>query len=185
MDVLFYAICLMAGVGFAIRGALAGHFLARHDSGLDSRGHAEAGFDHAELPGISPFSPTFMACFAAAFGAMGLILSRISATTHPWISVPLAAFSGFVIAAIISWIFETTFRKPRTSSEGHAPDLVGQTASVVTPIPQNGVGEIAYVQAGTRHAAPARSEKGLPIGPGQTVRITRIVGTQFFVDALQ
>jgi membrane protein implicated in regulation of membrane protease activity len=184
MDVIIYAICLVIGVGFAIFSAVAGHFLGGHDSGLGTGGHAEAGFDHAGLPGISPFSPTFIACFSTAFGAMGLIFSSINATRHPWISAPLAAFSGFIIAAIVFWIFESAFRKTQSSSECHVASLVGQTASIVTPIPENGVGEIAYVQATTRYTAPARSEKGRPIGPGQPVRITRIVGTQFFVDAI-
>jgi hypothetical protein len=59
--------------------------------------------------------------------------------------------------------------------------LVGSDATIITPIPQGGVGEIAYVQGGTRYTAPARSESGAAIGNGQTVRIHRIVGTQFYV----
>lgn len=184
MGVLIYAICLVVGVGFAIFSALAGHFMGGHDSDLGTGGHAEAGFDHAGLPGISPFSPTFISCFATAFGAMGLIFSSIQITSSPWVSAPLAALSGFGIAALVFIIFETAFRKTQSSSECRVATLVGQTASIITPIPENGVGEIAYVQASTRYTAPARSEKGKPIGPGQPVRITRIVGTQFFVDAI-
>ena len=59
--------------------------------------------------------------------------------------------------------------------------LVGLSATVITPIPQQGVGEIAYVQGGARYTAPARSESGAAIGSGQTVKIHRIVGTQFYV----
>ena len=55
------------------------------------------------------------------------------------------------------------------------------TATVITPIPANGVGEIAYVQSGTRYSAPARDERGAPVGNGQTVKIVRIVGSQFYV----
>jgi hypothetical protein len=40
------------------------------------------------------------------------------------------------------------------------------------------------VQASTRYTAPARSEKGRPIAIGQPVRITRVVGTQFFVEPI-
>jgi hypothetical protein len=56
-------------------------------------------------------------------------------------------------------------------------------ASIITPIPENGVGEIAYVQGGTRYTAPARAEDAKPIGNGQTVTISRVVGTQFFVKS--
>ena len=52
---------------------------------------------------------------------------------------------------------------------------------MITPIPANGVGEIAYVQSGTRYSAPARDERGAPVGNGQTVKIVRVVGSQFYV----
>jgi membrane protein implicated in regulation of membrane protease activity len=185
MDEIIYAVCLVVGVGFAIFSAVAGHFLGgAHGHDLGTGGHAEAGFENTGLPGISPFSPTFIACFVTAFGAVGLIFSSINATKSPWISAPLAALGGFVIAAFVFSIFEAAFRKTQSSSEGRVAALVGQTASIVTPIPENGVGEIAYVQATTRYTAPARAEFGKAIGHGQVVRITRIVGTQFFVDAI-
>ena len=59
--------------------------------------------------------------------------------------------------------------------------MVGLTATVITPIPEKGVGEIAYVQAGSRYTAPAREESGAAIAGGQTVKVTRIVGTQMYV----
>jgi hypothetical protein len=63
--------------------------------------------------------------------------------------------------------------------------LAGQAASVISPIPEHGVGEIAYVQSSTRYTAPARAEKGVAIAAGATVKITRIVGTQFYVELVQ
>jgi len=60
--------------------------------------------------------------------------------------------------------------------------LIGQRAAIVSPIPENGVGEISYVQSGSRYTAPARNEKGQAVANGKTVKITRIVGSQFFVE---
>jgi len=60
--------------------------------------------------------------------------------------------------------------------------LIGTEASVITPIPENGVGEIAYVVRGTRYTAPARVESGTAIASGQSVKIKRVVGTQFYVE---
>ena len=62
--------------------------------------------------------------------------------------------------------------------------LVGTKATVITPIPENGVGEIAYVQGGARYTAPARVETGGALGSGRVVKITRIVSTQFYVQAI-
>jgi hypothetical protein len=61
---------------------------------------------------------------------------------------------------------------------------VGHTATVITPIPAAGVGEIAYVQGGSRYTAPAREQNGISVSNGQTVRITRIAESQFFVAKL-
>ena len=57
------------------------------------------------------------------------------------------------------------------------------TATVITPIPAGGVGEIAYVQAGSRYSAPARAEDSTAFSSGATVKITRVIGTQFYVAA--
>ena len=86
------------------------------------------------------------------------------------------------IAGVVFWIFNTLFAKTQSSSEARVGTLVGQIASIVTPIPKDGVGEIAYVRAGTRYTAPARSEQGEPISAGQAVRITRVIGQQFWVE---
>jgi membrane-bound ClpP family serine protease len=86
-----------------------------------------------------------------------------------------------VIAAGVVWVFGTVFHKTDSSSESRVATLVGMTATVITPIPPNGVGEIAYVQSGSRYSAPARNERGAPVANGQTVKIVRTVGSQFYV----
>jgi len=55
---------------------------------------------------------------------------------------------------------------------------------VITPIPAAGVGEIAYVQGGSRYTAPAREQNGVAVANGKTVTITRIAESQFFVSAV-
>ena len=72
-------------------------------------------------------------------------------------------------------------RASDSSSESRVATLIGRSATVISPIPANAVGEIAYVQAGTRYTAPAREETGSLVGTGSEVRITRIVGSQFYV----
>jgi len=181
---IIYAICLVLGLMFTLISAVAGHLFGGHDGGdLGTGGHAEAGYDHSGVPGISFFSPTVLASFVTAFGAFGMIFTRIEATSSAWISAPLALISAAVVALAVFALFNAMFHKMQSSSESRVRTLIGQVASIVTPIPENGVGEIAYVQGGTRYTAPARSEKGAIISAGQTVKITRIVGTQFFVEA--
>jgi membrane protein implicated in regulation of membrane protease activity len=166
---------------------IGGHDVGGHDAGghdaqdLGTAGHAEAGYD---MPGFSVFSPTVVASFVTAFGGFGMIFSKIKATSSPWLSAPLAAACAFLAAAGVVWLFRQIFRRTQSSSESVVATLVGVTASVISPIPENGVGEIAYVQSGSRYSAPAREESGLPLPAGQPVRITRIVGSQFYVAKL-
>ena len=76
------------------------------------------------------------------------------------------------------------FEQTQSSSESRVSSLIGQTASIITPIPENGVGQIAYVQGGCRYTAPARTESGTAVSGGKVVRITRIVGTDYLVEML-
>jgi len=181
---LFYAVCLLTGLLFTLISGLAGHVFHGGDGGhgIGTGGHAEAGFDNSGIPGVSFFSPVVLASFVTAFGGFGILFTDIKATSSVWLSAPLSIVGALVVAFGVLSIFNAVFQKTQSSSESRVATLVGLPASLMTPIPENGVGEIAYVQASTRYTAPARSEKGIAIGAGSTVRITRVVGTQFFVE---
>jgi membrane protein implicated in regulation of membrane protease activity len=191
MNTLFmvYLICFGVGLLFTIASAFMAEVFGGHGAeggGVDAHaegagGHAEAGFDSHDMPGFSPLSPTTIASFITAFGGIGMILSSIDATRSVFINAPLAALGGFGIAASVFMLFRSVFRRTQSSSESKVAQLVGTTATVLSPIGPGGVGEIAYVQGGTRYTAPARSEDDSPFANGQTVRITRIVGTSFYV----
>jgi membrane protein implicated in regulation of membrane protease activity len=183
---IIYTACLALGLLFTIISAFTSHFFGGHDGHMDvgTGGHAEAGYDHSGVPGISFFSPTVLSCFVTAFGACGLILTRIEATRSVWISAPISAMAGLIMATLAFLLFNWMFEKTQSSSEVRVASLVGQTASIITPIPENGVGEIAYVHGGSRYTAPARTETGTSVPAGKPVRITRIVGSQYFVEAM-
>lgn len=183
---LFYAVCLLAGLLFTLISGLAGHVFHGGDGHdvVGTGGHAEAGFDNSGIPGISFFSPVVLASFVTAFGGFGILFTDIRATSSVWLSAPLSIVGALIVAFGVLSIFNAIFKRTQSSSESHVATLVGLPASLTTPIPEHGVGEIAYVQASTRYTAPARSEDGAAIGAGRTVRITRVVGTQFFVEPL-
>lgn len=181
---LIYTICLGVGLLFTVLSAIFGHIFGGggHEGHVDgSGGHAEAGVDGSDMPGVSALSPTVIASFITAFGGMGIIFSQFEATRSPLLSAPLAAVGGFLIAGGVLWLLRQLFVKTQSSSEAKIADLAGVIATIITPIPANGVGEIAYVQAGTRYTAPARLESDAPIANGKLVRITRVVGSQFYV----
>jgi membrane protein implicated in regulation of membrane protease activity len=197
MDTLFlvYLVCFGVGLLFTIVSAFMADVFGGHEIGGDTGGsdgaggdahagaggHSEAGFGSHDMPGFAPLSPATIASFVTAFGGIGMILTKVNATSSVVISAPLAAVGGLTVAACVLWLFRTVFRHTQGSSESRVADLIGASATVITPIALNGVGEIAYVDGGSRYTAPARSEGGLSVGNGQTVRITRIVGTTYYV----
>jgi hypothetical protein len=60
MALLIYIICLGVGLVFTLASAIFGHiFGGGHEGHLDgSGGHAEAGVDASDMPGVSALSPT-------------------------------------------------------------------------------------------------------------------------------
>ena len=191
MELNVYLICLGVGFVFTVGSALFGHFMGGgHDAHVDgghvdgSGGHAEAGLESNDMPGVSAFSPTVIACFITAFGGLGVIFHEIPATSRAWISAPLALAGAVLIAWSMLLLMRKLFRSTQSSSESKVAAVIGAVGQVITPIPENGVGEIAYVQRGARYSAPAREEKGAPIQNGRAVKITRIVGSQFYVAAV-
>ena len=184
MTTLIYIICLGVGLVFTLISAFFGHvFGGGHEGHVDgSGGHAEAGVDSSDMPGVSVLSPTIIASFVTAFGGFGIILSQFQATKAPIISAPLSVLGGFIIAGCVLMLLRSLFSHTQSSSESKVGSLAGMIATIITPIPANGVGEIAYVQAGSRYTAPARLEDGsTTLGNGKLVRITRVVGSQFYV----
>ncbi len=183
---LAYIICFGVGLVFTIISAFTAHIFGGHDAGTGhdgAGGHAEAGINQ-DMPGFSAVSPTTIASFITAFGGIGMVLSKFPKTSTPWISVPLSAVGGLLIAALVVAFFRMVFRNTQSSSEARVAGLVGTTGTIITPIPPNGVGELAYVNGGSRYTAPARSSSVTEIRSGQAVKITRIVGSQFYVELI-
>jgi len=181
---LVYLFCLVLGFVFVAFSAIFGHLFGDHGHVEGSGGHAEAGADSSDAPGISLFSPIVMAAFVAAFGALGLIFTQFDATKSPLVSAPLSGVTALIIALGLVGVLRKVMRAADSSSESQVATLAGMVATVNTPIPASGVGEIAYVQAGTRYTAPAREESGVAVPAGSAVTITRVVGTQFYVKSV-
>ncbi len=181
LDSLIYLLCLGGGFLFLIILALLGHFVEGVEHHEIGGGHAETGASGSDSGGVTAFSPMIIAAFMTGFGAFGYLLSLMEATRSPAISAPLAAVGAFAFASVSVSTLRMVFRKTQSSSESTVASVVGITATLGTGIPENGVGEIAYVQGGTRYTAPARSEDGKAIATGAPVTVTRVVGSQFFV----
>jgi hypothetical protein len=186
MVFFIYLGCLGFGLLFTILSAVLGHIFGGTDHHVDvgTHGHVDAGFENTGMPGVSIFSPVVICSFVTAFGAFGLVFYQIESMKSVWLNAPLAAVCGLAVASGAFFMFNAIFEKTQASSEVRIGSLVGKTATVITPIPPNGVGEIAYVTGGSRCTSPAREQSGLAVANGQTVKIMRVGESQFFVSAV-
>lgn len=179
---LIYLICFGVGLVFAVASALLAHLFGGHDGHLHAHApHVEHDFGHGGMPGFGHINPTTVAAFVTAFGGFGLVFNTLPVFSDPWFSVPLSALGGFGVAAAVFVVFSKIFRATQCSSEGQVARLFGLCATVITPIAAGGVGEIAYVQGGTRYTAPARTESLEAIASGEQVRIVRVARAECYV----
>jgi membrane-bound ClpP family serine protease len=98
------------------------------------------------------------------FGISGLMSTIIS-----------LGFAGAIGAALFFGIVKFMYGS-QSNSIYSLDELVGTEAEVITPVPEKGLGEIAYVANGIRYTQSARSMEGCSIKRGAAVVIREIAG---------
>ena len=186
-----YLICLLLGLFYGVFAGLfaifGGHFGEHH--GVESLGHTGAEISEmGHEPGtvdsglhMTPLNPVVVSIFLVAFGGTGLATMQL--LNWKLASLAVAAPSAFVLAAITFAIFEKLFSVTQGSSEPAQQEIVGKHAEVITPIPADGLGEIAYTRRGSRFTAAARSESGAAVAKNACVTVTRVVGHTHYVKS--
>ena len=200
---LLYFGCLLFGFIFALIGAIFGEFGGHAD--VDAGGHeidfgghdvdfggdvdvshefaadVHGGLDH-DL-GASALNTITISTFIGFFGLSGLFaVWALKLGTAA--SLAFALPTAVVIAAAQFYLYVKIFVKAQGSSEATLADTLGCEAEVITPIPNNRVGEIAYVIKGSRYTAPAASADDEDIPRGTRVHVVNIRGTTFVVRPL-
>ena len=192
-----YWILFLVGLGFALMTAILHGFGEAFGGGSDiDFGHDVGGgighdFDpgqvgadsfhgHGELA-LNPISPLTIFSFVGGFGGGGLIGLYLGIPTQYTFFIALPV--GLGISFSLYW-FMYKINQSNVSSEARASEAVGISAEIITPIVEDGTGEIAYVSRGSRYSAPARSLDGRSIGRGKAVKIWRLVGSTCYVKEI-
>ncbi|HEX3053403.1 MAG TPA: NfeD family protein [Aggregatilineaceae bacterium] len=177
---MLYAAALFIGLVYSI-------FLLFFQGIEDALGNLDLDFslDHdidnaSDVTGISLLA---IASFISAFGAFGLIaVTLFDAGSAASLISALLGGLGMGLVAQLSWVY---LLSPTVSSEVRQAKLVGTVAEIITPIPMNGLGQIAFIAEGSRITYSARSsEHDQSISRGTPVRIERIVGGVAYVSAI-
>ena len=172
-----YGLTFALGLGYAIFVGLAGHMFGG-DAGHDV--HMDVGTD---LP-MSPLSPTVISTFLTGFGGGGLI-------ANSYLGLPvgkgvlMAILTGILLSGGTYTILLLLFRGTQAGAEYSSDEMLGRTVQIITPIPENGTGEIAIVIKGTRVNGPARSLDGKAVPRGAPVVVEKVVGNIYYVKAAQ
>ena len=193
-----YWFCLLVGILYTVLALLLGGIanFAGHAAGFHAgsggfshnygvSGHSGHGDSHGSTPGggqviFGPFSPLVIAFFLTCFGAFGVLMQLVY---H--VEIVLGLGVSLAMALVMAWVLIMLGNRliggMQSSSEVHVQALIGTEAEVTVAIPETAIGEVAYVAMGGRSVSPARSEDQTPIPRFSTVRITRVVGSIFFV----
>jgi membrane-bound ClpP family serine protease len=157
---------------------------AHMDYGVDSAGHssASAHAPHAAEFHFPFFSPLALATLFACIGGYGLI-ALYGFRFGDAVSIAVAIPAAVVTAYLITYAGWRIVGSSRGSSQIRLQDLAGAQAEVITPIPKDGVGEVAALVGGQRYTAPAREARGREVPRGAQVKVLKMVGSTLLVES--
>jgi membrane-bound ClpP family serine protease len=171
---VIYFLSFAVGLGYALFVGMAGHLFG--GDAVDA--HMDVGTD---LP-LSPLSPTVIATFLTGFGGGGMLANSYFGLSLGK-GVVVAILTGIFLSGGTFGILTLLFRNTQAGSEFSLDEMVGRTVEIITPIPENGTGEIAVIAKGTRTNGPARSVDGRGIARHTPVTVVRVVGSIYYVQA--
>lgn len=208
---IVYGICLAVGFSYALISAIfseigghggtdaGGHGLDH--SGPDIGGHGldvgpDADVSHdfgggghsvaldltetSQFEGASFLNGLTMSVLVGMFGLAGLFATFIL-KLGPMASLAFALPTALIAAVAQFVLYVKVFVQAQGSSEATMAEVLGCEAEVITSIPGDRVGEIAYVIKGTRYSAPAVSADSEEIARGSRVQVVNIRGTTLVV----
>jgi len=192
LEVVFIS-SFFLGLAYAVISTILGGVFGGHEGGGDTGGEFDVQHDiaghidtHAEADSgtihFSPLSPVVIAMFITSFGAMGMICLKVFALSATP-SLAISVLTGIVVAGITFAFFLFLFKATQGSSESHLSAMVGEEAEVITTIPAEGLGEVAYISKGTRYTAPARSISKVEIKTHSVVIVEKISSSILLVKS--
>ncbi|CAN5862519.1 hypothetical protein BH23ACT8_BH23ACT8_14070 [soil metagenome] len=123
--------------------------------------------------GSGIFSAPVLGSFLAAFG-FGASLIMYATGVGAGVGALGGLGSGIVIGGAALVLTRVLMNMPTDASMDTA-DLVGKTGTVVTRIPDGGLGEVVIRHLGQLHKSYARS--GAPVAAGSEVVVTAVLST--------
>jgi membrane protein implicated in regulation of membrane protease activity len=164
----------IGGVGFVL---LVGSLIFGGDADHD----LDHDVDHGH-GGPSIFSIRMIALLMVGFGCGGY---GVRATTDASMLLStLAGLGGALIVGLLGYALIRLFYTSQASSTVTDQDIVGNEATLLDSVPENGVGQISCTVHGREITYMARSSDGHPIKKGARVRVLRKSGTSVTIEPI-
>lgn len=168
-----FLVCFALGTAWALLSLAFGGLHAGH--GHVAHAHVWKGPGKAAIKGAGPFgylvNPSSIAVFLAWFGGVGYLLTHYSGLVL-WVNIAISIAIGVGGACVLAYFLRFLLSKEKPLDPLDY-DMIGVLGNVSSTIRAGGIGEILYIQEGTRRAAPACSEDGVEITRGQEVVVVR------------
>jgi membrane protein implicated in regulation of membrane protease activity len=165
-----YFSSLAAGLLLAVASMVLSGF-----GGAEGGAEADLGADGDGAGDLAIFSPVSIGAFLAVFGAVGLITS-IGFDIDARLSLLIAGVSAAAISLLVATLYSRLLIELHGSTNIAEQEMVGLEGVVITPIPDNGLGEVRFDIHSERMSRPARSADGIAIPRGAAVIIQEVLG---------
>lgn len=180
MFTAIYIVAAVVGLGLVVGGALGGHHghdgeIGHHD-GVDHHGDSDHGIVG---PWIPFFSLRFWTYFAAATGAVGLLLQTLTKT--PELTTFGLSLAAGAIAGTLAFLTMRLIRTHESDSMTREADLMGRIAKVLVAIRGGELGRIRLENKGEILDLLAKSPTGATIEAGAEVVILDVDGSTMLV----
>lgn len=154
------------------------------DADVDVGADADGGGHGGASTHLPIFSPTVIAFFLFIFGGTGLLLHRGLGIENPWIHAPASTANALGLGLAFAWALWKLTSTLESNRLARVSDAMAAPAEVTISVPREGMGEIAYVSAGTRQTLSSRSADGKEHRQGASVRVTKIADGVAYVAEL-
>jgi membrane protein implicated in regulation of membrane protease activity len=145
--------------------------------------HVDTHFDgNIHFLTISPLKPSTIAAFATTFGGVGIIGTKLNKGAA--FTLIIALVLALLVAALIYFLVIVPLYKAQNTAIAEHEKLKGVSAVVISPILQDGFGEITYTVNDNTFTAPAKHVGKAYIGAGEEVYIAYIEDNVFYVDSI-
>lgn len=125
-------------------------------------------------------NPLVAVSFLTVFGGLGILGTNNFRWIAP-VTFVISSFTGGLISFGLYKFIALPLYRSENSTDVSQEDLIYTKAEVISPIIENGFGQVRYIVNSIRYTAPAKHFKGKAVKQGEEVIIYKIENHIFYI----